>query len=237
MKKSFVHQPSIYNEVSATEVLPFVIELFNPKSIIDIGCGIGTWLAVAKSLAIEDILGVDGLYVEIKSLHIPSENFVKKDLSAPFNLDRKFDLALCLEVAEHIEERASDDFIASIIKHADMILFSAAIPLQGGQYHVNEQWPQYWQEKFWKHGYSFYDIFRPKFWNNEKVEPWYRQNMFLVVKDGNSLPFTSSTKIENYVHPEIFTYNLKACHDRLKGREKVALKDFYKIAKKRFFNI
>lgn len=237
LKKSFIHQPSIYNEVSAREVLPFIIELFDPKSIVDIGCGIGTWLSVAKSIGIEDIQGIDGLYVDINTLLIPEEKFAKKDLTVAFDLNRKYDLALCLEVAEHIDESAADDFVESIVRHADMVLFSAAIPLQGGQFHVNEQWPGYWQSKFSKHGYNYYDIFRPKFWNNLKVEPWYRQNMFLVAKSEVELPFAACEQIENYVHPEIFTYNLKACQDRLKGREKVALRDFYKIAKKRLFNI
>jgi len=113
-------------------------------------------------------------------------------------LNRKYDLAISLEVAEHLPEQFADLFVKTLILHSDIILFSAAIPGQGGQNHLNEQWPDYWIEKFSKHGYFFHDLIRPLIWNNKKVDYWYKQNTFLVTKK------CSLKKIEHYIHPDLF---------------------------------
>src|SRR5690606_34222821 len=106
------------------------------------------------------------------------------DLTKKLELNKKYDMAISLEVAEHLPESAADTFVESLTSHASIILFSAAIPQQGGQYHVNEQWPNYWNEKFKKRGFQAFDILRSEFWNNEHVPWWYRQNMVFFVKQG-----------------------------------------------------
>ena len=131
---------------------------------------------------------------------IPLINFKAHDLRTPFTLNRKFDLAICLETAEHLPESSSDVLVSNLVSHADRILFSAAVPGQGGQNHINEQWPEYWEAKFAVHGFYFQDTIRPLIWTNPKVEWWYRQNIFLVErKKPLSFPFNSLS----VVHPEL----------------------------------
>ena len=120
-------------------------------------------------------------------------------------MNRKFDLAICLEVAEHLPESSAEGLIQSIVKHADVIMFSAALPGQGGQNHINEQWPHYWQALFEKYDYEMIDFFRSKIWNNQKIERWYRQNMFLVVRKGHSLSSEGDTNALSLIHPELLT--------------------------------
>jgi SAM-dependent methyltransferase len=207
--KSFNHIPSAYNERSAKEVLPFIINQFHPNSILDVGCGLGTWLSVARNLGVNDITGVDGDYINTSELFIPESFFVKTDLTKYFNLNREYDLAICLEVAEHIEEEAADIFIASLVRHSKLILFSAAIPDQVGERHVNEQPPGYWQKKFQYHGFQYYDIVRKRFWENKNVDWWYKQNMFIVAHKELHLNFEICGEIHSYVHPELYSIRMQ----------------------------
>ena len=180
----YIHKEEIHNEQSATQVVPLIMKLTRPSSVLDVGCGIGTWLKVFSDNGINDLMGIDGDYVDRDLLfkYIEAKNFLPKNLSKPFDLGRKFDLAISLEVAEHLPESSADSFVASLAAHSDTIIFSSAIPGQDGQNHLNEQWPVYWQKKFSELGYQFYDVIRPWIWYNEKVQWWYRQNMFLATK-------------------------------------------------------
>jgi hypothetical protein len=164
---------------SAMEILPIIIELLKPSSIIDVGCGSGHWLAAAAELGMTDFLGVDGGWAKESQLAIPAEKFVARDLSTPLKLDRRFDLALSLEVAEHLPESAAGTFVQNLCSAADMIVFSAAIPEQGGRHHVNEQWPPYWAGLFHGSGYQCYDVLRPRIWNNPRIAWYYAQNCMI----------------------------------------------------------
>jgi hypothetical protein len=86
-------------------------------------------------------------------LKIPKECFAEVELDKGISVDRKYDLAISVEVAEHLPPNAADIFIESIVKASDIVLFSAAIPFQGGTNHINEQWPEYWNKLFNKNGY------------------------------------------------------------------------------------
>ena len=154
----------------------------NTKSIIDFGCGSGGWLGTAyKHYPDTEILGLDGEWVDIKSLLFPHEFFRATDLTQQINPDKKYDLAISLEVAEHIEEQYANVFIHNICSHSDIVLFSAAIPLMGGTHHVNEQWPSYWIKKFKDEGFEVMDCLRPLFWNNKKINACYKQDMMIYV--------------------------------------------------------
>jgi SAM-dependent methyltransferase len=166
-------------ERSAQRVLPHVVELLDPRSVVDVGCGSGAWLAEAARLGVEDYLGVDG-FTPDASLAIPRERFATHDLTAPLRLDRRFDLALCLEVGEHLPERAADVLVESLAGLAPAVLFSAAVPGQGGDNHVNESWPDYWVERFAARGYIAVDAIRPLVWGADEVAWWYRQNLLLM---------------------------------------------------------
>lgn len=128
---------------SAEQIVPILLELIQPQSVIDVGCGTGTWLSVFCEHGIEDIWGVDGDYVQEEALEIPKDRFLSHDLTKPLALDRKFDLAISLEVAEHLPCDSAEAFVDSLTQLAPVILFSAAIPFQGGVGHVNEQWQEY----------------------------------------------------------------------------------------------
>lgn len=195
----YIHTEEIHNLTAPREVVPLLIQLTKPKSVLDVGCGTGTWLNVFDENGVKDFLGVDGDFVNRSLLKIKTDNFIPVDLRKPLDLKRRFDLVVCLEVAEHLSIENADVLINSLVNHSDQIIFSAAIPNQGGQNHLNEQWPDYWAEKFYEHGYYFHDTIRPIIWNNSKIDWWYRQNIFLVNK---TKPERESAL--SIVHPELF---------------------------------
>ena len=205
------HIEQTHNKKAASFILPEIIKLTNPKSVIDIGCGTGSFLSVLLDLGINDVLGVEGEWLNKNKLFINKEIVVTKDLEKPFFLERKFDLVISLEVAEHIGKEYSEIFVKNLTDLGDVILFSAALPGQGGQNHLNEQWPEFWQNIFKAKGYSFYDSIRLNFWNIKEVDFWYKQNMFLIVKDGSiDFGLQKTEKLNNLIHPELFTLVLNS---------------------------
>lgn len=169
---------------AAEVVVPLVLELTHPESVVDIGCATGTWLAVFTEHGVSDVFGVDGGYVDAASLSVPRERFLTRDLARPLELERRFDLALALEVAEHLPRECAETFVSSLTGLAPVVLFSAAIPGQGGTNHVNEQWPSYWAALFAERGYVHVDCLRRRLWHDEAVAYWYAQNaLFYVASD------------------------------------------------------
>ena len=166
---------------SARTVLPVVFELVSPKAVVDVGCGVGPWLAVARELGGDEILGIDGEHVDKTLLMIPREAFQAADLNAPIVSQRQFDLAICVEVAEHVAESSSRALVKSLTSLAPVVLFSAAIPGQTGAGHVNLQWPPYWERLFVDFGFVLVDCIRWRVWDRPEVEVWYAQNCLLFV--------------------------------------------------------
>ena len=207
MNKLYLHTTDIHNTLAAKELIPYLLKYIKPKSVLDVGMGIGTWLKVFQDYGIHQITGVDGEYVDRSLFLIKEKNFIAHDLRVELNLKNKFDLVLSLEVIEHIPPEYEDAFIKTLTNHSDTILFSAAIPGQGGQNHLNEQWQSYWGGKFMKFGYLAYDIFRPHLWNNEKIEWWYRQNILLYSKI--DLGIVSTNEVNNYVSLELYNKKLQ----------------------------
>jgi 2-polyprenyl-3-methyl-5-hydroxy-6-metoxy-1,4-benzoquinol methylase len=124
---------------SAATVIPIIRSLARVESVLDIGCGRGAWLSEWRRQGVGDVAGADGSYVDQASLAIPVEQFIATDLSQPIDLRRRFDLVQCLEVAEHLPADSADTLVDSLVRHGSVILFSAAVPGQGGEHHVNEQ--------------------------------------------------------------------------------------------------
>jgi SAM-dependent methyltransferase len=206
---TYVHTEEIHNLISPSEIVPLIMEMVRPSSVLDVGCGIGTWLKAFEQLGVCNYFGVDGNYVDKQLLKIPADKFLAHDLRQPLTLGQKYDLVLSLEVAEHLEERYANSFIETICSHSDIVIFSAAIPGQGGQYHVNEQWLSYWVQKFHKLNYTFYDVLRPKIWNNNSVDVWYKQNIVIFCKNGHPLGDdlkASSSLYVDIVHPDLFRF-------------------------------
>lgn len=198
---------------SAVQVLKILFEVYKPKSIIDVGCGNGVWLNVANSLGVNEFLGIDGKWSGEWN-KLPKENYFPCNLEEfKFEkINKKYDLALCLEVIEHIDNDSSILMIKEITKLSPVILFSAALPFQGGDHHINENWLDYWKNYFEKSNYYCFDFIRPQIWNNDDIYWWYRQNIVLFVNK-NSHEYTEiSTKLDllniqsfeglNIVHPQ-----------------------------------
>ena len=202
------------NLVSARVVAPLVAGLVRPKSVVDIGCGRGLWLKAFLEQGVEDVAGYDGDYVDIEKLAFPKARFHAVDLEKPIKLDRTFDLAVCLEVGEHLSDSISDTLVQTLTASAPVVLFSAAIPLQGGSRHINEQWPEYWEKKFSAHGYVPVDALRRHLWGDSRVSFFYQQNvLFYVRKDALSRYPALEEEIRSghdkalpLVHPFLFTY-------------------------------
>jgi SAM-dependent methyltransferase len=214
------YNPKFYRELDATRdsariILPMIIDLMKidllkPASIIDVGCGAGHWLAVAGELGLQDILGIDGEWALKTQLAIPREKFVEHDLRTPLMLGRKFDVALSLEVAEHLPESCAQAFVETLCGLADRVIFSAAIPGQGGRHHVNEQWPGYWAELFEKRGYDCHDILRPRIWNNPQVMWYYAQNCLIFGRRGVLAHLGTAAPPLSLVHPRLWTEHVAA---------------------------
>ncbi len=196
---------------AAKAIVPHVLNLIAPRSVIDVGCGVGTWLSVFHERGIQ-IAGFDGTWVKEEKLHIPKENFSAIDIETIGDIGHA-DLAMSLEVGEHVSAAAAPKLVAALVHAAPVVLFSAAIPLQGGTHHINEQWPSYWAHLFRAHGYVPIDCIRPRVWN-ERIDYWYAQNSIIYVdKDKlSTYPQLARLAEEGFpdplplVHPQKFLY-------------------------------
>jgi SAM-dependent methyltransferase len=163
---------------SARQIVPMVVDLVEPKSVVDVGCGTGEWLTVFRENGVREILGIDHA-IESEVLELSKSEFMDFDLRLPLKLCQKFDLVVSLEVAEHLPKEFAEVFVDSLVALGDVVLFSAAIPQQQGFGHVNEQWPDNWARIFASKGFLPVDCLRTKIWTNDDVEPWYAQNILL----------------------------------------------------------
>ena len=194
---------------SAGIVTPMLIELFQPGSVVDVGCGTGLWLAAFRQRGVADVCGVDGPWVPRAELQIPAALFHQHDLSRSLELGRRFDLALCLEVAEHLPPEAAEPLVESLTRLAPVVVFSAAIPFQRGDGHINEQWPSFWSGLFAARGYRRLPDLRHRFWSNPSVEVWYRQNLlcFVAAESHRRFPCAEERvagEPVDIVHPDLF---------------------------------
>jgi hypothetical protein len=181
--------------------LPVILEITNAKSLLDVGCGVGFWLKTALNSGISDVFGVDGVAIPSEQLLIPPTLFRQQDFTQPWNLNRRFEAALCLEVAEHLPESSAVVLIDALTSHTDCVIFSAACPGQPGQHHVNCQWPAYWQKLFNDRGYVCTDEVRWRIWDDERIEPWYRQNIFIARRNPEAAGRES--RLPAVIHPAI----------------------------------
>lgn len=175
------HQDGSYQ--SALQILKYLKSFIDFKSVIDFGCGMGTWCKALGELKISDFLGIDQHTYDVSYMIISKEKYLQYDLRKPLTLSKKTDIVISVEVAEHIEPEYSSIFISNLCSHSDIVLFSAALPGQGGTNHVNEQLCSYWVNLFAQKGFALLDCIRPYVWNNETVEIWYRNNTLLFIAD------------------------------------------------------
>jgi SAM-dependent methyltransferase len=196
--ETFYNTYAAYSSGSAGKVVPHLVQLFSPKSVVDVGCGIGTWLSVFKKQGVDDIIGIDGDYVNRNQLLFDQQYFVSHDLTKPLPRDkvRRFDLAISLEVGEHLPASAASQFVDTMVSLAPIVCFSAAIPHQGGTYHINEQWQNYWAKLFMQKGYVTVDFLRSQIWGDPQVEYYYSQNSLIYIEASHIERYPS---LKNYV--------------------------------------
>lgn len=187
---------------SASQVVPVVADLVQPATMIDVGCGEGWWARAFADLGVR-ATAVDGPHVDARAA-IP---ITRLDLAtARLDLGR-FDLAVCLEVAEHLPPSRAETLVDDLIAAAPVVLFSAAIPGQGGAGHVNELPLPYWVALFQARGHAVSGALRWLFWDDPKVEHWYAQNMIVTAQDPGLYPAVFDTPLANpymVVHPIMF---------------------------------
>ncbi len=180
--ESFFTQHEAWSLHSAQRIVPLVLEAVTPSSVVDVGCGEGVWLSVFKTMGVKQVLGMDGSWVNKGRLQIDSNEFVESDLAQGCDTSRAFDLAVSVEVAEHLPPARARSFVRDLTLLAPCVLFSAAIPHQGGTDHSNEQWQEYWARLFREFNYLAVDFIRPLVWHDENVMWFYRQNVLMYVR-------------------------------------------------------
>jgi SAM-dependent methyltransferase len=182
--ESFYSAISASSAESAEAIVPAVHEIVGATSVLDVGCGSCEWLRAWAEIGVTDLAGVEG---SIAAPSIPTANVTMVDLATEtFDLGRRFDLVTSLEVAEHLPESASSHFVDLLVAHGDVVVFSAAVPGQGGWNHINEQWPCFWIDIFATRGFEILDVLRPRIWDDSRAAFYYRQNMLLFVKRSRS---------------------------------------------------
>jgi SAM-dependent methyltransferase len=186
---------------SARILLAYVFSFWKPASIVDVGCGRGTWLQAAHELGCSRLTGLDGYWNSAEKMVLPNILFQPADLNLSLKLSGdRFDLAMSLEVAEHLMPHASENIVETLTFAADAVLFGAAYTGQPGTDHINTRPHSFWAELFLSRGYVIFDILRPKFWDDSTVQPWYRQNTFLYVRKNH--PLFACLTAENQVYSE-----------------------------------
>lgn len=204
---------------SARVIVPMIRQWFPIASAVDAGCGDGSWLSVIKETGAERVLGLDGPWVDVDQLKIGKDSFrrCRIDEKVAVEEGERFDLSMSLEVAEHLPPNRAAGFVADLCALAPVVLFSAALPGQGGHHHVNEQWPAYWAALFADQGYRPVDAIRMKVWNDPAVCWWYKQNIMLFASD-DALAQNPALRAEadaavapppSLVHPEVFEQTLR----------------------------
>jgi SAM-dependent methyltransferase len=199
---------------SAQKYAGVLAPILQPGSVIDVGCGHGAWLLAFSELGAETVVGLDGPWNSQADMIDQRIVFRAVDLDRPKSIETdRFDVTVCLEVAEHLPATVADDLVKLLTDLSDIVVFSAAFYGQTGRNHINEQPHTYWAEKFLAHGYRPFDIFRARFWGDSDVAVWYRQNLFVYAKEGrnpyNLLVNKGYRPVENIafmdcVHPTIY---------------------------------
>jgi SAM-dependent methyltransferase len=173
-------QAASYDVMAAT-----LVERLAPSSIVDVGCGSGALLAALKRHGVPTLLGLES---SPEGLDLARRRGIDArfcDLGHPFTLNSDFDLALCLEVAEHLPESLSDAFVASLATGPNHLVFSAATPGQGGENHVNEQPHEYWIERLGQYGFAVDEDTTREVraaWTERGVATWYCRNVMFFAR-------------------------------------------------------
>jgi hypothetical protein len=220
-EEKFVRE-SLEISLSAEVIFDHLLNILPIHSAIDIGCGVGLWLKALSDRGTKTTIGIDGNYTNRRRLVIDPTQFIAHDLNQSIDGIElgKADLAMSLEVGEHLLPSRAEGLVDDICSLSDFVMYGAAIKHQGGEQHINEQPQSYWVEKFRGRGYVPYDVLRPLIWNDPRVIWWYRQNTILYVKSGSSAHAcfekrfgSPPVSMFDVVHPDLYSSIAQQLHD------------------------
>ena len=203
---------------SAVAMLGSLNQALEFKTVVDIGAGVGAWSRAAIELN-KEVLSIDGNWVQ----EIPGKfellKYSFQNLNEPINTDSIYDLAICLEVAEHLSPVRSEGLISDLCGLAPVVMFGAALPRQGGAGHINCRPHSFWINLFAENNYKAIDFFRPQFWYDGQVGPWYSQNTYLFVKNERASEFSNfhTPSLVDVYHPKVVLDSPMCLEDHSKG--------------------
>jgi len=209
----YVHDLKTHGEASADHLARILYSIFKPVSVIDVGCGLGAFVKAFKEFGVKDAIGLDLPSVSTRMRLIPKEMFYEFDLTYKLNVGERYDMALCLEVAEHVPIHDTAQLVDNLCRLAPIVVFSAALPHQRGQGHINCHPPDWWRLQFEEKGYRCYDHLRDEIWHMTDIPWWYRQNIMVfgedvfMMLDAYGLK-PSPTPIRHLIHPEMHDQNI-----------------------------
>jgi hypothetical protein len=212
---------------SAVKFFKHLFQHYRPDSLVDFGAGTGAWIKAARDLGVKTILGIEGEWVKNSASHIvPGLPYHYQNMEDPVCLERHFDMAMSLDVAEHLTQSRADTFLDDMCTAADFIMFGAAMSLQLGANHINEQNQTYWIEKFRARGYICRDFFRAPLWFHNDIQANYLQNTFVFVRQGDSrAELIPDFPLYNVHHPRML--NIYQMNQSFAGQVHGSFKQFY----------
>jgi len=201
--KSYTYEDGFFNNEdrlafkSAKIIVPYILKHIKLKSVLDVGCGTGSWLSVFQKHGINLVCGLDS-HRKYKYLRISRNAFRFQNFEKMIEIPEKYDLTISLEVAEHISPSQSQRFVDDLCKISNIVIFSAATPGQGGENHINENDLEYWRNLFRINGYYTYDLLRKQFDSNFNIAPWYRFNT-LIYANKEGTENMSNTLLKEFI--------------------------------------
>lgn len=189
--------------ISARRILSILWKHHPCTRVCDFGAGLGTWLRTAHELGASQLAGFEGPWALEHPHRFHEAAYFAVDLNEDVNLTEPFDLAISVEVAEHLLPERSESFVRDLCRASDVVLFGAALPRQPGDGHINCRPHSFWIEEFRRNGYVCLDAFRPHVWTDPAVEPWYAQNCYLFVAHARRYAFAElhEASLVDVYHP------------------------------------
>ncbi len=217
------------SSVAATKILKYVVDIFSPESCLDLGAGAGNWIKCALNLGISDCRAVDGPWTDVSKLQVDPKYFLFHDLSQGLSLNRKFDMAICLEAAQYMSPQGSAALVRTLMDHANVILFSSAVPFQGGD-NVTERWQSHWSQLFEDRGFQTFDLIRPRFWRDKSIAYYYRQNTIVYVNkiDDKALNAALLASLNQLAAPVLDLVHPEKWEALIAGSRREKMKRFYR---------
>ena len=183
--KDFFQENIDVSTEGARKCIDILYKEFKPKKVIDFGCGPGIFIKEFEKKGVK-VLGIDGSLAAKDNAVIDKDKILIKDLRTEVSIKGKFDLTMCFEVAEHIDNKFSETLVKNITKNSKTVLFTAAKKGQGGTDHINEQDNEFWIDLFKKKGFEFQEELTKKLkkemWE-QKILWWIPENLMIFKKE------------------------------------------------------